>query len=378
MEQQCSKTFSLCNLHSVQLENTCFLSLNGTPAVQRFDVVKHQSILKLNNQMLSVFWRPEEIDLSRDRNDFNALSDAQQKIFTQTLLRAVMLDSIQGRAPFEVLGPICGLSEVESGLIIQTAFENIHSQSYSHIIRNIYAHPDKIFDQLKDNPDIIKCASDISKYYDDVLRFNTLKDCTEYGIPTTEVYDLYEHKKAVWKLLISINGLEALRFHSAFAVFFAFAEVGSMIGNSKILSMIARDEQLHVAFTSQMLNIMPKEDPDYAKIQKECYQDMVSIYNSIADQEIEWVDYLFSNGVMLGLNRDILVDYIHSVARTRMIKFGVAASDIKYPVVKNPIPWMSNYLETSSVQTAPQESELINYTQGTIDNSNLNEFTFEF
>lgn len=377
---QCSKTFNLCNLNSAKSlqDHLCFLDPEGGPSIQRFDVVKHSGILKLNEQMLSLFWRPEEIDLSKDKGDFSQLPTFQQDIFTKVLLRAVLLDSVQGRAPFEILGPITGLPEVEAALLTQTFFENIHSQSYSHIIRTVYASPDEVFDQLKDIEEIVDCAKDISSYFDDVHKFNVMADADKMGILSTDVkYSLYEHKKAVWKLLISINALEALRFHSAFAVFFAFAEAGYMQGNAKILSMIARDEQLHVGLTSQLIHILPKEDPDFAQISTECYQDMVDIYTSVVDQEIEWIKYIFTNGNMLGLNETILTEYCHHLARTRLHKFGVKPADNPYPNVKNPLPWMSNYLDLSNLQVAPQEAEIVNYQTGQIDKSDLDKFDFE-
>jgi ribonucleoside-diphosphate reductase beta chain len=379
MAENCSKAFNLCNLYSdkYHTDHTCFLDPEGGPSIQRFDVVRHASILKLNEQMLSLFWRPEEIDLSKDKGDFAKLPEFQQKIFTEVLLRAVLLDSVQGRAPFGILGPISSLPEVEASLLTQTFFENIHSQSYSHIIRAVYPNPDEIFDQMKDITEIVACARDISLYFDNVHRFNVIRDAFNLDVVDGLIYNEYEHKKAVYLLLVSINALEALRFHSAFAVFFAFAEAGYLQGVSKILMMIARDEQLHVSLTSQLLNILPKEDQDFAKIAEECYNEMVEIYKSVVDQEIEWVRYIFSHGVLLGLNEQILTDYCYYLARTRLHKFGIKSADIPYPSVKNPIPWMKNYLDTSTLQVAPQEVEQINYVQGQIDKADLDTFEFD-
>lgn len=366
--KNCSKSFNLCQLNSEHshTDHLCFFDPEGGPAIQRTDHVRYQNILKLNQKMLGFFWRPEEINLTRDVSDFVKLGDREKKIFTETLLRATMLDSVQGRSPSMTLLPIVSLPEVEAAITTWDFFEgSIHSASYMYIIKAIYTNPDEVFDQLKNIQEIVDCAKSISEYYDELHRMNILRDASSMGIPVD--YDEYEHKKALWNVLIAINGLESIRFYAAFATFFAFNEADSMIGSGRILSMIARDEALHTSLTSMLIHILPKEDPDFTKIQEESKQTMSDIYMDILNQELEWVRYIFKDGGLLGLNEEILSGYVKHRAASAMLKFGVSAEDVaKINAPKaNPIPWISQYLDQGdSVQLAPQEVELISYVSG--------------
>jgi ribonucleoside-diphosphate reductase beta chain len=385
MTQQCSKSFNLCQLYSEQPHtgHLCFFDPDGGPAIQRTDVVKYQNILKLNQKMLGFFWRPEEINLNRDVIDFSRLSDKEQKIFTETLLRATMLDSVQGRSPSMTLLPIVSLPEVEAAITTWDFFEgSIHSASYMYIIKAIYTNPDNVFNQLKDITEIVDCAKSISFYYDELHKLNVLRDAVSIGAVDQSVYNEYEHKKALWNVLISINGLESIRFYAAFATFFSFNESDMMIGSGRILSMIARDESLHTSLTSMLINILPKEDPDFAKIAAESIETMSSIYMDILNQELEWVRYIFADGGMLGLNEEILSEYVKYRAATAMTKFGVPSSviaTINAPKA-NPIPWINSYLDQGSdVQLAPQEVELTNYIVGgtKMDDISIDDLGFE-
>jgi ribonucleoside-diphosphate reductase beta chain len=219
---------------------------------------------------------------------------------------------------------------------------------------------------------ITDCATSISEYYDALVKLNAMR---ELNLPE---YDEYDHKKALYKALTAINALEAIRFYSAFAVFFNYGENSLMQGNAKILQLIARDESLHVGITSQLLKLLPKEDPDYEKIRTECRDEFVSIYNDVVHQEIDWVKYIFSKGSILGLNESMLSEYIHYLGRQKIRSFGFSDEDLTFPIVKsNPLPWMDNWLNTGSMQSAPQEIQQINYQTGALDVSDADISDFE-
>jgi ribonucleoside-diphosphate reductase beta chain len=370
--ETCSFTFSKCKTD--HLTDPMYLSENGHD-ISRTDVVKYPSILKMDERMRSLFWVPEEISISQDKKDFKSLPDYQQKIFTETLLRATMLDSIQGRAPSAVLLPICTNPELELAITTWDFFESIHSKSYSYIIKNVYTNPSKIFDELKDISGITDCSTSIAEYYDDLYVYNAKAVLNSQGYDVG--YDLYEHKKKLYLCLTAINALEAIRFYSAFAVFFSLGENDLMQGTAKILQMIARDESLHVGLTTYQIDNLPKEDPDYAKIAKESYDEMVKVYNDVVLQEIDWVKYIFKEGSMLGLNESMLSEYIFYLGRQKIRQFGFSEDDIAFPVVKsNPLPWMDSWLNLSATQSAPQEIEQINYRAGAVDlnDSDLGDF----
>jgi ribonucleoside-diphosphate reductase beta chain len=218
---------------------------------------------------------------------------------------------------------------------------------------------------MKGIEEIIDCAKDISKYYDRLHEMNTRMEAANLGIIPQDQYDLYAHKKAAWLALIAVNGLESLRFYAAFATFFSFPENGMLSGAGKIIAMIARDEALHCALTSQLLNILPKEDPDFAQIRDETFQESADIYNDIVEQELEWVRFIFREGSLLGLNESILSDYVKHLSTLQMTKFGIPVAMHRFKGSnKSPLPWMRNYLNQNEVQSAPQETSIINYTTG--------------
>lgn len=347
------------------INQTCFF---GSPVnIARYENVKYSAFEKLTEKQLSFFWRPEEVELSRDAKDFKNLTDHEKHIFTSNLKRQILLDSVQGRAPSLALLPICSLPELETWIQTWTFSETIHSRSYTHIIRNIYSDPSKIFDEMLDIQEIVDCAGDISKYYDNLIMFNN--SVADRGYIDEKAK--YEHKYYLWLCLNAINALEGVRFYVSFACSWAFAEVKKMEGNAKIIKLIARDENLHLAATQQLLKILPKEDPDFSRIAEETREEMVSLFNSVIEQEKAWAKFLFKDGSMIGLNEKLLCDYIDWIAHKRMASIGLNGKSVG----SNPLPWTQKWISGAEVQVAPQETEITSYIIGGI-NKDVDETTF--
>lgn len=339
--------------------------------IQRFDVVKYNALSKLTTQQKSFFWTPEEVDVTRDKIDFTSLSDTEKHIFTSNLKRQILLDSVQGRGPNLMLLPYASLPELENFIETWAFFEGaIHSNSYTHIIRNVYSNPSEVFDTMLDIPEITSCAEDISKYYDDLdilgSWYRVLGEGTHTVNGETVVVDMYELKKKLWLCLNSINVLEGVRFYVSFACSWAFAENKLMEGNAKIIRLICRDENLHLAATQMMLRLLKKEDPDFAKIAEECADEVQQMFMDAIRQEEEWADYLFKDGSIIGLNAEILKQYVRWIGSRRMNAIGVKCP---YSVSKNnPLPWTEHWISGSDVQVAPQETEISSYIIGGIQN----------
>lgn len=344
-----------------------FLDPTGGPTIQRYDTLKYKQFDQLTDKQLGFFWRPEEIDVYKDATDFKALTAHEQHIFTSNLKRQILLDSVQGRAPVEAFSPIVSLPELENWILTWTFSESIHSRSYTHIIRNVYANPSKIFDEMMDIEEIIDCAEDISKNYDELIELATWYNLLGAGTHTVNgkevAVDLYELKKKLWLALMSVNILEGVRFYVSFACSWAFAELKKMEGNAKIIKFIARDENLHLASTQMLLKLLQKDDPDYAKIAKETEADSIKMFVDAVDQEKTWADYLFKGGSMIGLNTQLLTEYIEWIATKRMNMVGLKSP---YTVKNNPLPWTQKWISGSEVQVAPQETEISSYTVGAI------------
>ncbi|KAE9625739.1 class Ia ribonucleoside-diphosphate reductase subunit beta [Aeromonas veronii] len=360
---------TFCQTQNDQLKEPMFFGQSVN--VARYDQQKHEVFERLIEKQLSFFWRPEEVDVSRDRIDYQALPPHEQHIFISNLKYQTLLDSIQGRSPNVALLPLVSIPELETWIETWAFSETIHSRSYTHIIRNIVNTPAQVFDDIVTNEQILKRAGSISHFYDDLIEATALYNLHGEGTHTVAgrevTITLRELKKKLYLCLMSVNALEAIRFYVSFACSFAFAERELMEGNAKIIKMIARDEALHLTGTQHMLNLMRsgQDDPEMADIAAECEQACFELFKEAAIQEKEWAEYLFQDGSMIGLNKDILCQYVEYITNLRMSAVGLqpAFAGTK----QNPIPWINTWLSSDNVQVAPQEVEVSSYLVGQID-----------
>lgn len=349
------------NTKTDYLNRKMFLDPAGPVTIQRFEEVKYKKIADFETTARGFFWVPEEISLTKDAQDHKEASEAIKHIFTSNLLRQTALDSLQGRAPSQVFTPVCSLPELEALIYNWTFFEtNIHSRSYSHIIRNIYNVPKEVFNTIHDTQEIVDMASSIGRYYDQLHVINCRK---ELG----ETVDEMEHIKAIWLALHASYGLEAFRFMVSFATSLAMVENKIYIGNGNIISLILQDELLHKGWTAYLINQVVKEDQRFAKVAKECEQEVLQIYRDVIAEEKAWADFLFKKGPVIGLNANILKDFVDYTAADALKQIG-----IKYwnPAPKStPIPWFNKHTDTDKKQTALQENESTNYVIGVMSDS---------
>jgi ribonucleoside-diphosphate reductase beta chain len=347
------------------------LFLDGDVEIARYDVPEFPMLDTLVKRQRGFFWQPEEIqDIIRDKNDFASLNEHEKHIFVSNLLRQTLLDSIQGRAPSEVFTPITSVPEAEIWTQTWAFSETIHSYSYTYIVRNIFANPSEIFESMPTIKEVVDCGEDISQYYDDLSQYNKMVDLYGYNYEYAvgeyddiEVLTLREHKEKLWKCLMSVNILEGIRFYVSFACSWSFAERKLMEGNAKIIKLIARDENLHLASTQYMLRELRRKDPEFEQIAKDTEAECVQMFMDAVKQEKEWADYLFKDGSMIGLNANILKQYVDYIARQRM-KAVELPCDIDVKV--NPLPWTMKWIGGKEVQNAPQETNITSYTVGQV------------
>ncbi len=352
----------------------------GNPVnVARFDESRHEIFEKLTVKQISFYWRPEEIDVTRDRHEFEQLTASEQHIFISNLKYQILLDSVQGRSPNIAFLPIVSQSSLEAFVETWSFFETIHSRSYTHIIRNLFTNPSVIFEDIVENEQIKRRAADVSKYYDDLIFHTQVLQTHGEG---THVIDgrevqvsMRSMKRKLCLCMHSVNALEGIRFYVSFACTFAFAERELMEANSKLIRLIARDEAIHLTATQHVINLWASgaDDPEMKEIAEECREEARAIFLSSVEQEKQWAEYLFSQGTMIGLNKEILCQYVEYIANQRMSAIGFEAP---FAIKNNPLPWMNNYLNSGNVQVAPQEAEVQSYVVGQIDSS-LNDDDFQ-
>jgi len=329
-------------------------------AVQRYDTMKYPVFDKLTQQQLGYFWRPEEVSLQKDRNDYLELRDEQKFIFTSNLKYQTMLDSVQGRGPCLAFLPFCSLPELEGCIVTWDFIETIHSRSYTYIIKNLYSQPSDVFDTIIQDEKIEKRSKSVTKTYDEFINLG-------YKWATDQKVDLYELKKKLYLAMVTVNILEGLRFYVSFACSFAFGELKLMEGSAKIISLIARDENLHLAVSQNMINNYrnKENDREMLKIIKENEEEVYKMYDDAVQQEKDWAKYLFDKGSMIGLNDKLLNQYVEYMANRRLRSIGLKAV-YDQPVTNNPLPWTRHWLNSRGLQNAPQETEIESYVVGGI------------
>ena len=353
----------------------------GSPlGVQRYDTYKYPVFDKLTQQQLGFFWRPEEISLQKDRADYHTLRPEQKHVFTSNLKYQIMLDSVQGRGPGMAFLPYCSLPELEACMTVWEFMEMIHSRSYTYIIKNVYSDPSEVFDTIITDEKILERSKSVTESYDTFIQSaqeygnsNTWKFNLE-NVPTAKE-SLYDVKRKLYRAVANVNILEGIRFYVSFACSFAFGELKLMEGSAKVISLIARDENQHLFLTQNILSKWKEgDDPDMQKIAKEEEEWVIKMFKTTVNEEKRWAEYLFKDGSMIGLNDKLLCNYVEWIANRRMKAIGLKPIyDI--PAKNNPLPWTEHWLNSKSVQVAPQEAEITSYVVGGI-NQNMKSDTF--
>ncbi len=331
-----------------------FFGKNGI-GPQRYDQYKDKKIFQCYKNMLGFFWRPEEVSLGNtERNTFANLLPAEKDIYTKNLKFQILLDSVQSRG-IPYLMKYCTNTEMEASMQWWMAFEQLHSYSYSYIISDVYTDPSKVFDSIYDDPEIVDRATSVTKQYNDLL--DELPEDTEY-----------DKKKKFYLAWVSVNILEGIRFYVSFACNYAFAETGKMIGTASIISLINRDENLHLGLTQHVLKLFKSDETEgFVQIAKDCEEIVIQMFSDAADEEIKWAKYLFEESSMIGLNAEILAEYMKHLTNKRMKTLGLGQL---FPTVKkNPLPWMSSWTDSGAVQLAPQEMSVESYKIGAYKNN---------
>lgn len=344
----------------------------GEPlSVSRYDEQKWPIFEQLTEMQLSFFWRPQEVSLTRDRLDFQTLTEIEKAIFVDNLKYQIMLDSVQGRAPNIAFLPLVSLPELETWITTWSFMETIHSRSYTYIIRALFNTPDKIFNDIIINPQIMERARSVTHQYDQLIflseAYRQLGETTLNWKNQIVEVSLKNLKRCLMLTLHTVHALEAIRFHVSFACNFAFTENKTMEGCGKIIRFIARDEALHASSTAHLINIIMSGkdgDKEITSIAHECLDEAHTIFMNCIKQEKEWADHIFRHGVLPGLNLQQMHRYIDFLASKSMSNVGLQYHLQK---VNNPLPWIDKYFNSSQVQVAPQETEISSYLSGQIN-----------
>jgi ribonucleoside-diphosphate reductase beta chain len=373
-----SSTEEITSIKGMTVFNTEYVDTKKQPmffgaplGIQRYDSYKYPIFDRLTTQQLGYFWRPEEVSLQKDRGDYQTLRPEQKHIYTSNLKYQIMLDSVQGRGPGMAFLPYCSLPELEACMEVWGFMEMIHSRSYTYIIKNIYSDPSEVFDTIIHDERILERAKSVTESYDDFIQ-----SAQQYGVSDAWLHNLEgvsyakstinDVKRKLYRAVANVNILEGIRFYVSFACSFAFGELKLMEGSAKIISLIARDENQHLAITQNILNKWKEgDDPEMQQIAKEEEEWVYAMFDRAVNEEKKWADYLFKDGSMIGLNDKLLQQYVEWIANRRLKAIGLKPQyDIK--ANNNPLPWTQHWISSKGLQVAPQETEVESYVVGGI------------
>lgn len=324
------------------------LFLGESLSLQRYDQLKYPKLYELTEMMEEYFWSPKEIPLMKDRNDYHELSEAERFVFDTNLKWQTMTDSMLSRSLFKVAEHVSN-PELEAAMNVWAFFEsNIHSRSYSHILKNVYPDESVFWDSILSDQEVVSRANEAKREYDKL-----------FGAPAcikTQIFDA----------LLATQITEGLAFYTSFVCSFFFGARGKMEGNAKIIKLIARDENLHVAVSQNVMHYLrDNADEGFQDVVAASESKVYDAYTIAVNTEKRWADYLFSKGSLLGLNADILKGYAEWLANNRLASLGYNKI---FATKKNPLgSWYDAFMNSDKVQVAPQETNISSYKIGARD-----------
>lgn len=320
-----------------------------------FDTVNiaYPEIEQLYQQQMSQIWYESEVDLSQDRMDMQNLPEGVVDLMIKTVGWQFLADSVASRSIAELLLPHCSNNELEGMLTSQSLFEVIHARSYSHIVKQTFADPNQMIEDIYNNTQTLVRSEAIVKAFDTLQSLP--KDATDK-----------EKKKALIKAFAALFALEGIAFMASFAVTFSIAETDVFQGIGALVALICRDEVLHTRMDYTVLDILLR-DESWKDVVVESKEEIKQILDDVVQQEIDWSDYLFSEGrQVVGLSAELLKEYVQHMALPIYEALGV---EYGFDVHKeNPLPYMDKYIDPSQMQSAAQEIQITSYNIGAIEN----------
>ena len=282
-----------------------------------------------------------------------------------------MLDSVQGRGPGMAFIPYCSLPELEACMEVWGFMEMIHSRSYTHIIKNVYSDPSDVFDHILTDDRIVERATSVTEAYNDFVNSahqwdtGTMWSDDYRGSPTAE-WERKDLKRKLFRAIKMSTSWKEYGFMFLLLAVLLLVNLNSWKVLAKIISLIARDENQHLAITQNILNKWKQgDDPEMQQIMQEEQQWLISAFENCVNQEKLWAEYLFKDGSMIGLNDKLLQQYVEWIANRRMKAIGLKPIyDI--PAKNNPLPWTEHWISSKGLQVAPQETEVESYIVGGI------------
>ena len=373
-----------------------FLGKNSSNRnIQTYHAPKYPWILEFAEQLRAIGnWSKNEIDLSKEKKDFDSLSKAGRHIFEKGLKFGIALDSCAGRSPLRLFSE-SGLSNNPEWELYLTNHQNnelLHSESYTEMVRAIFNDVDDFIESILTDEYVLQRADSILKELDKVTNILDRRDANltawDAGWQNTVFHRSDDEdfindnlvKKCIYKSAIILNMFEGIRFFATFVTAWSFSEQPEKLlaGSSNIFKLIARDEMIHLDVFQKVIKLLrTSEEEGFFEVINEMEDEIYELFRTAHKEEMDWIGHLFSKGSpLIGMNETILKEYMDYIFAVRMTNIGMDPDVIGLKLKTNPLPWVDNYLDSSHIKSAPQEIESVNYVAA-IDSSLDEDFTLE-
>jgi ribonucleoside-diphosphate reductase beta chain len=302
--------------------------------------VKYQWAVNLWDLMLANTWFPQEVDMTADARDYKLLSSHEKRMYDLVLSQLIFMDSIQTNNIQDNINPYITAPEINVLLARQSFEEALHSSSYAVMVESISENTDEIYNMWRSDAVLFDKNSHIAAIYE----------------------ELDENPTDENKLLAMFanQALEGIYFYAGFAAMYTLARSGKMLGTAQMIRFIQRDEVTHLLLFQNMINSMKKERADL--FTPELIEKVRDMFRSAVSLESKWGQHI-TNGQILGLNDQIIEQYIQYLADDRLKSVGIE------PIfnVEHPIKWVDGFSKLNEHKTNFFEGTVSNYSKGTLD-----------
>ena len=299
--------------------------------------IKHDDVWQMYKRQVDCFWRAEEVDLSKDMNDWNKLNNDEQQFIKMVLAffaasDGLVLENLAGRFMGDVQ-----LSEARAFYGFQIAMENIHSEMYSLLIDTYIQDSSekiKLFEATQNYPCIAKKANWAKKWIGD-------------------------ESSSFAARLVAFAAIEGIFFSASFASIYWIKKRGLMPGLTLSNEFISRDEALHTEFAILL----------YSKLQTKLSKKRIyEIIQEAVEIEKEFITEAIPCR-MIGMNTKLMTQYIEYVADRLVLQLGYD----KIYHVQNPF----DFMELISMESKVNFFERTN-SEYALANKTVDDDVFEF
>ncbi len=316
-------------------------TFGGNPdGMLNFTKAKYQWALNLWDTMEANTWFPKEVQMTGDAKDYKYLTPPEKRMYDLVLSQLIFMDSLQTNNIMDNMNPYITAPEINAILSRQSYEEANHSKSYAVMVESISDNTDEIYDMWKTDAQLQKK----NKFIADTF--------AKFGNEPT-------HNNIVLAMFAN-QILEGMYFYAGFASMYALGKSGKMLGSSQMIRFIQRDEITHLLLFQNMINSTRKERPEL--FTKELEEEVRQMIRDAVQIESDWGKYI-TQGQILGLTDDIIVQYIQYLGDQRLVAVGYKP---EYGV-KHPIPWVDGYASFNDQRVNFFEGNVVNYSKGSID-----------